>query len=132
MALALWPAPSRAGNSLPDRNTPTPASADRDRDRGGGPAGAHIELQADTLPATGWSVVEWQDANGDWQLVEGWQATLTGAAIRWWVHPKDFGTGPFRWAILDAPGGKLIAASEPFTLPRFPNETLPVSASPAK
>lgn len=34
--------------------------------------GAYIELQIKNAPAGTWSVVQWQDGNGDWQNVEGW------------------------------------------------------------
>lgn len=33
-----------------------------------------------------------------------------------------------RWVILSAPGGSLVAGTEPFTLPQFPNETVRVEA----
>jgi len=128
IALAAWPAPSQADSGLPSRSTPT-KSAGKDSSSGGGPAGAYIELHAQNLPGSGWSGVQWQDANGDWQAVEGWQGALENGLRRWWVHPKDFGSGPFRWAVFNSPGGALIAASEPFTLPRFPNDTLLVNVS---
>ncbi|RME56643.1 MAG: hypothetical protein D6790_14430 [Caldilineae bacterium] len=37
--------------------------------------------------------------------------------VRWRVAAKDFGTGPFRWAVFEEPGGRLLAISETFTLP---------------
>ncbi len=46
---------------------------------------------------------------------------------RWWVAAKDFRTGPFRWAILSGPDGKVSRSSAPFNLPGQPNETLLVS-----
>ena len=64
-------------------------------------------------------MVQWQDTIGDWQNVEGWQGNVTDY-WRWWVHPKDFGTGPFRWVIFKASDGATIGSSELFTLPSFP------------
>jgi hypothetical protein len=64
-----------------------------------------------------WSVVQWQDINGDWQDVDGWRGTLDGSGQRrWWVAAKDFGSGPFRWAVGEA-------VSAPFNLPAVGAET---------
>jgi hypothetical protein len=100
--LAALTAPAQAGPELPPRETPTPPKGADDDDDDGGPstpAGAYIALQAGSLSAGAWGVVQWQDSNGDWQAVEGWQGPLP-ANNRWWVAAKDFRTGPFRWAIL--------------------------------
>lgn len=127
IVLAGWPVDSQAGSGLPNRNTPTPAHPSDGDDNGRSePVGAYIELHAQNPPAGAWSVVQWQDANGDWQNVEGWQGTLNNGTRRWWVHSKDFGKGPFRWVVYDSPGGTKIGASESFTLPQFPNEIVQV------
>lgn len=107
----------------PGGGTDQDSNADDD-DTSSSPAGANIEVHVLDAPSEAWSVVQWQDANGDWQTVEGWQGTLENGVRRWWVHPKDFDTGPFRWVVLDSPGGSLVAGSKSFTLPRFPNETV--------
>jgi hypothetical protein len=124
-ALAGLPAPVKAGSSLPPRETPVPPPADDDKDRDGPLVGAHLELAAPNAPAGAWVVVQWQDSAGGWHNVEGWQGTL-GNSSRWWVHPKDFGTGPFRWMMMQAPNGPMIGMSEPFRLPDGANEVTKV------
>lgn len=100
---------------LPDRDLPpTPIAEKSAHKEGATPTGAYIELHS---AVNGWSVVQWQDSTGNWQIVDGWQGTVSGGVTAWWVEQKDFGTGPFRWAILSAPGGALIGVSEPFNLP---------------
>lgn len=87
-------------------------------------AGAYLELQVQAAPPAAWSIVQWQDNTGNWHKVEGWQGTLDPQGIRrWWVAPKDFNTGPFRWLLTAGPQGEQLAASQPFTLPAFPHET---------
>ncbi len=75
------------------------------------------------------SLAEPVEAKIGWHDVEGWRSVLgSGGYQRWTVEAKDFGTGPFRWVVYQSPGGSLIAASEPFTLPQFPNKTVRVEA----
>ncbi len=115
--------PTNPENGNNDRNSNTHNNSDDDDDS---PPGAYIELQLSNAPPGAWSVVQWQDANGDWLNVEGWQGSLDNGHRLWWVAAKDFGKGPFRWVVFNSPDGPLIAASEPFTLPQFPNETVRV------
>ena len=128
--LATLTTPAQAGPTLPPRETPTPPRPDRDDDDDDGkastPVGAYIVLQAGSLSAGAWGVVQWQDSDGNWHAVEGWQGPLP-ANNRWWVAAKDFKTGPFRWAILSGPGGEVSRNSAPFTMPGQPNETLLIS-----
>lgn len=92
--------------------------------------GAYIELHVVSAPAGAWAVVQWQDSVGNWHNVDGWQNALaTGKNIRWWVAPKDFGRGPFRWAVTESPGECLLAVSSPFTLPDEANEMLQITLS---
>ncbi len=107
--LAVWPARVvMADSGLPDRNPP-PATAPDSGTDDNSPDGAAIALTA--WPPGSMSVVQWQDINGNWQDVDGWRGALdSGGHIRWWVAPKDFGSGPFRWVVGEA-------ASEPFHLP---------------
>jgi hypothetical protein len=73
------------------------------------------------------TVVQWQDAWGDWHDVEGWRGTLDGVSAdvsgkivghkTWWVAAKDLGKGPFRWQVYRCENGKLLATSAPFYLP---------------
>jgi hypothetical protein len=73
--------------------------------------------------------VQWQDSAGGWHDVEGWRGPLAEGNRRWWVAAKDFGSGPFRWAIIEESGGRLLGASQPFNLPTQANETLQVTVS---
>ena len=147
MLAALLPllAPSltlAAPSDLPPRPTPVPTPIPQPPPpalpfRQPSPWAA-IELQAQFSPAWPWSelpwgslwtVVHWQDSSGKWQEVKGWQGTLdeiVGGATPthswqgrkvWWVAEKDWGTGPFRWAIYQSQDGPVLAESEPFQLP---------------
>ena len=117
-------APARA---LPPRPpTPTPTSLS---------SGGSIVLEltfGDDWPDRGlnwqdlWTVVEWQDGDGDWHEVEGWQGGLNQVVVKedvvigqntWWVAESDLGDGPFRWLVYQQQGGPLLATSEPFDLP---------------
>lgn len=105
---------------LPTRFTPTPMhkignSALR---------GAHIILKT---AVSVWTVVQWQDANGDWHDVDGWRGSAAGGVVEWWVAPKDFSTGPFRWVVYPTADGEMIAVSEPFYLPDVPDGRLTVT-----
>ena len=64
------------------------------------------------------TVVQWS-GNNTWYDVDGWRAPLgpQGGAINWSVGAKDYGSGPFRWAIHDAATKTLIATTNPFMLP---------------
>jgi len=81
-----------------------------------------------------WTVVEWQDDDGAWQVVAGWQATLdavtdSGGRKTWSVPPSLFGRGPFRWGVMPQRGGLALAYSEPFNLPAQAGETLEISVT---
>lgn len=132
----------------PPENTPTPAkptvppkatsqptivptlpSSDAGREKGG-----TIELLAG-LPSSGtvrlrevFTVVQWQDGNGDWHDVEGWRGqpdNIVGrtALKTWWVSEDDLGTGPFRWRVFwdvyvdVSPSTARVMDSSPFYLP---------------
>ena len=104
---------------------------------GGGDAdsltGAIIELTVLGAPAGAWAVVQWQDSTGGWHDVEGWRSMLGESGTkRWWVAPRDFGTGPFQWVIAQGTEGTQLAVSEPFTLPASANQTLQISLSLAQ
>jgi len=103
---------SAAPQALPPRPTPVPTPAPV-KLRGG-----LISLQADATQPEHWTIVQWQDALGDWHDVDGWQGTFDQEnRVIWWVAPKDLGTGPFRWTVYENQCGALLAASEPFDLP---------------
>jgi hypothetical protein len=79
-------------------------------------------------PAGAWAAVQWQDSAGGWHEVEGWRGAVAGSS-HWWVHPKDFGKGSFRWVVMAGAGGVQWAVSPSFNLPGQPNETLRVEVS---
>ena len=74
-----------------------------------------------------WTAVQWQDAEGDWNTVDGWQGSLdtievtgNGAIVGhkgWWVTEGDLGSEHFRWQAFASQGGELVATSDPFDLP---------------
>ncbi|MBN1874662.1 MAG: hypothetical protein JXA33_10565 [Anaerolineae bacterium] len=69
-----------------------------------------------------WTVVQWQDAFGDWHDVEGWRGTLDEVGVGegrkvWWLPADLFGVGPFRWQVYTQPAGALLATSQAFYLP---------------
>ena len=129
-----WPLfDAKAGPALPPRKLPPsnvqPDSNDDDDD--GEPVGAYIELHIQPAAPGVWSVVQWQDSDGNWHNVDGWQGHLNSTGIRrWWVAAKDFSKGPFRWQIFNAPNGQLLATSVAFTLPHEANSVLRVEVSP--
>ncbi len=123
-------APSVSQANLPNRDTPTPAPSnddDDDDDDGGGPILAYIELFVNPTPVGVKSVVQWQDVNGDWNDVEGWQRELQNGYERWTVEAKDFNTGPFRWVVRNS--GGMVGSSEAFTLPTEANQTVRVTVA---
>lgn len=119
-----WPVSIQAGPTLPPRNPSATPQPHKDKDKAR-PVGAYIVLQASGQTGN-WSVVQWQDSAGGWQNVEGWQGPLPDNT-QWWVAAKDFGKGPFHWAVTQGPGGSLLGTSQIFNLPAQPNETLRVS-----
>ena len=129
LALLGQPLSVQAGPTLPPRDPPTPTpSPDKDKGDKDKPAGAYIELQTQIASTGAWSVVQWQDNAGGWHDVEGWRGPLADSNNRrCWVAAKDFGTGPFRWAVTQGQGGQLLGASAPFKLPNGANETLQVA-----
>lgn len=127
-ALAAPPAlPPRPTPPTPTPATPTPAPLSETTSRPEPPPGGYIVLRAPSAPANLWTVVQWQDNAGGWHTVEGWQGALdAGAQKVWWVAEKDFGAGPFRWALYRGQRGRLLAAGKPFYLPRAANQTVTV------
>ncbi len=88
--------------------------------------GAFIRLET-TPAAAGLSTgLQWRDLFGRWHDVDGWRGeTEPDGSKLWWVAPRDLGSGPFRWLVIDAKG-KTLGSSAPFDLPARTGETLPV------
>lgn len=111
--------------SLPPRPTPRSTATPQ-----APPPGAYIELQVLSPSAGLWTQVQWQDGWGGWHDVEGWQGTLDTADQKiWWVAPKDYGTGPYRWAIFAGQSGPSLGGSDPFALPDAAEQRVRVSVS---
>jgi hypothetical protein len=84
--------------------------------------GGHIQMLMPgsfTVTQRAWTVVQWQDSAGAWHDVEGWrQVVEETAVVRWWVAPKDAGTGPFRWVAYAAGAEReIVGTSAAFSLP---------------
>jgi hypothetical protein len=131
--------PTSPVSALPPRFTATPTQVSppaKQISPQAGPQAGYIELDAINM---GWiplhTVVQWGDNAGNWYDVEGWRDTPQLVSntfqTRWWVYPRDYGTGPFRWAIYrtDAPTSGTqadvpLAASQSFTLPLTSNDVV--------
>lgn len=78
-----------------------------------------------------WTVVQWQDALGEWHDVEGWRGVVDdlvngeGRKV-WWLPSSLFGKGPFRWLVYVRPGGAFVGQSAPFYLPHNIDDILRV------
>lgn len=82
------------------------------------PDGALIELRIDPPWPELWTMVQWQDPQGDWYNVDGWRgASNEEGRVLWWVAKEDLGTGPFRWLVYEEKDGRLLVTSESFDLP---------------
>lgn len=105
----------------------------------GGTIELHVQLppnwpQGETHWQDLWTVVQWQDRQGKWHDVAGWQGTLDSlipgeqdAGIKaWWVGESDLGAGPFRWLVYRERDGRLLARSASFHLPQRAKETVTV------
>ena len=107
--------PSRVFAELPPRPT-RPITPNAQQPTPELPSGTLI-LNTQPSVSGAWSVVQWQDATGTWQDVEGWRGEVSAGKTIWWVEQAQWHSGPFRWAIFEAPDGKLLATSTLFALP---------------
>ncbi len=116
--------------ALPPRPEPpptNPSTGSQDNDDGSGgqdeQVGAYIRLQVEAAQSGLQAGVQWQDSAGGWHAVESWQGPVSaGGTQQWWVAPKDFNTGPFRWVV-----GQGAATSSPFNLPQQGNSVLQIN-----
>lgn len=112
----------------PPTFTPAPTVETRRDDNDRQPEGAYIEMEAGAT--TLWTVVQWQDDLGGWHDVEGWRGSLNQRGNkRWWVAPRDFNSGPFRWVIFSSPDGAVLAESPSFYLPKAAGEIIKTDVS---
>ena len=123
--LISFPAPSQAQVDpvLPPRPTPEPVAATSTSQ------GATIILSipvADgaSIDSDDWALVQWQDNQGDWHNVAGWQGNLAYDAssksweVIWWVARANLGERSFRWVIYSDESMKTLEAlSATFDLP---------------
>lgn len=100
---------------LPPRPIKTPISEEQ-KSTPEPPAGT---LLLNTQPPKDglWSVVQWQDAKGNWHDVEGWRGTVSNGKTIWWVEQDNWGNELFRWVVLQEQGGETRGISQPFALP---------------
>jgi len=78
-------------------------------------------LLGQASPAT-YVGVQYLDANGIWQDVDGWQTSATInadglAVVQWGVAASSFGQGPLRWMVYAERGGAVVGFSPTFDLP---------------
>ena len=147
LGLALVPAQA-APEGLPPRpdDTPTPSSLQPAEDVKSAADGAVIVLEVvfdDDWPTRGvawqdlWTVVEWQDVDGTWYEVAGWQGGLDkvngGLGWKvWWLEDDLLGRGPFRWVVYERYGGAVIVVSDAFDLPERVGKMVTVEISLAQ
>jgi len=92
-----------------------------------------LHLTAAGAPVGAWTVVEWGNDEDGWHVVEGWQGELDAAETKtWWVLPKDFDTGPFRWVVYTRRGGVIWGISAAFRLPASADQPVQVVVTAAK
>lgn len=120
------PAPTLTSVPTPTPRAPAPAPTT--------PPVAVIELRAWPAVVEQWTVVQWQDALNGWHDVEGWRGEFDEVKDNigrktWWVAQKDFGTGPFRWAIYTKQHGRLLTVSEAFYLPGSDGDRLQIEVA---
>jgi hypothetical protein len=147
--MVLAPAWTRIARAeLPPRPEDNPAPTPTP-ERKTGYVGALIELRAQFDPAWSWTdspwqemetIVQWQDAFGNWHDVEGWcggfdEVKEYEGRKSWWMPRGHFGTGPFRWVVYRAQGsessarGDPLAISEAFYMPRSTGQVARVVVS---
>lgn len=87
-----------------------------------GAAIARITMMIAPVSPTTFVGVQYLDANGAWQNVQGWQTVATIndkgiAVVQWGLSKASFGQGPMRWIVYGAQGGTVIGVSPVFRLP---------------
>lgn len=81
------------------------------------------------------TVVQYQDAAGQWQDVLGWRQPLVNTnTVLWNVLQRDWGKGPFRWVVRNRAKGYDMASSTGFNLPitgQYLDISVVIPANPA-
>jgi hypothetical protein len=97
---------------------------------------ATVTVVAPGAPEGAWVGIQWRDARGGWQDVQGWQEAIdvagaNGLAYKQWaVYPQDYGRGPFRWVVSTTRGGRAWATSSSFFLPSGDGANLTMTLAP--
>lgn len=88
--------------------------------------GVNLHLHVDgAVPTNNWTIVQWQDAAGQWHTVAGWQGELEADGTKtWWAGEELLGSGPFRWLVLA--DDVIIGQSSAFVLPTQPGSALQI------
>ena len=134
LILGLASGSATADYELPPRDTP--ATGVTTTDSFGMSVGVRIHLQGQFVQSWPWDtfhwqedlwhVVEWNDHDGNWIPVDGWQGrfdtifpeeTVMVAQRELWATNEHLGTGPFRWLVYEGENGRLMKTSEAFYLP---------------
>lgn len=80
--------------------------------------GGFIRLKLAPTERDVWTVIEWKNSEGDWELTDGWRGSPNEKnEVLWYVGPDDLGAYWYRWLIYDSLNGELLKASAPFILP---------------
>ena len=128
--MLTWMLPAQMTvQALPPRPTPVSTAAPTAVPSFYVQEGGLIELHVQPAHMGLWTLIQWQDTQGKWHDVDGWQGTVDGVSQLWWVAPADLGKGPFRWQVYQSRGGKLLAESKGFSLPSSNRETVRIELS---
>jgi hypothetical protein len=103
--------------------TPTPTMASTPSPTRSVSALAAIYLHRDPAVSGLWTAVQWQDGQGEWHDVSGWQAPFNDyGVVAWTVAETEWGGGPMRWVVYDAAGDEALIVTSSFTLPQRDGE----------
>ena len=133
LAAFSWVSAAPAGvEDLPPRPTEVPTTAPASPSQGNFSGGLIVLTAPITQTATAdyWTVVEWKDTEGSWNMVTGWQGEFDGDGnVTWWVAPDNLGEENFRWVVYDsADMEETVFTSETFSLPDNSGSTVIIPA----
>ena len=119
-AQEITPEPRPTITPIPRSTLTTETTDSNDSDESLANSRIILQSESETITTTFVTVVQWQDTSNHWIDVDGWRGQFDHQGrVRWWVAPKDFKTGEFRWAIFSPYGNKneVVWVSESFYLP---------------